>query len=293
MVWPRSRSRQILLAALATLLIPGWIALRAYRDERRCFIPVRHEPRIGLAGFEIPELRDVSFTTRAGVRLSGVFAPPRNHATVILTHGSNGERSDLLPEARILSRAGFGVLAFDWPGHCQSEGTIQWGADERAALTAAIELLERTPGVDATKLGAFGFSMGGYVTAQVAAQDPRLRAVALASSPSDPLEHLYWEYRRLGVLRQWPALLALKVSGMPLQELVPQQVIGQISPRPLLLIAGREDPIVPNWMTRKLFDAAREPKRLFLVPGAGHGGFAEADPAGYRMQLVTFFEQLL
>ena len=156
-----------------------------------------------------------------------------------------------------------------------------------------MDFLERTPGVDPSKLGAFGFSMGGYITAQVAAQDTRLRAVALASSPNDALEHLHWEYRRFGVLRQWPALLALKVSGMPVDELVPQQTIAQVAPRPLLFIAGRKDELVPNWMTRKLYDAAREPKRLLLVPNAGHGGYAEADPGGYPTQLVAFFERLL
>jgi uncharacterized protein len=287
------RSSHLALAALALLLVPAWVALRAYLDERRCFVPVRHEPRVSTPNFQIEGLRDVSFAAPGGPSLSGVFAPPRNQAAVILTHGSNGERSDLLPEARLLTRAGFGVLAFDWPGHCRSDGPIHWGAGERAALTAAIDFLEKEPGVDRTKLGAFGFSMGGYITAQVAASDARLRAVALASSPNDPLEHLYWEYRRWGVLRQWPALLALELGGMPLHEQVPQSIIARIAPRPLLLVAGREDELVPNWMTRKLFDAAQEPKRLLLVPNAGHGGYADADPGGYPEQLVRFFEGML
>lgn len=291
--WPRSRSGRATLAALAVLVVPGWIALRAYLDERRCFIPVQHPPRVGAADSDIPGLRDVSFSTPAGVVLRGVFAAPRNRAAVVLTHGSNGERSDVLPEARLLSQAGFGVLAFDWPGHGLSVGTIAWGAPERAALASALDFIAMQPGVDPARLGAFGFSMGGYITAQVAASDLRLRAVALASSPNDALEHLRWEYRQLGALRQWPALLALRMSGMNTQELIPQHVIAAISPRLLLLIGGREDQIVPNWMTQKLFAAAREPKQLLLVPNAGHGGFLAADAAGYSQQLLSFFDALL
>lgn len=293
MLWPRSRTSRALLAVAAVLLVPAYIALRAYRDERRCFIPVQHEPRVKAADAGIVGLRDVTFASSAGATLRGVFAPSSNGAAVVLTHGSNGERSDVLPEARLLHRAGFGVLAFDWPGHGLSTGTLEWGGSERAALASALDFLATQPGVDAARLGAFGFSMGGYITAQLAARDTRLRAVALASSPGDPVEHLYWEYRRFGVLRQWPALLALRASGMNTEELLPQRVIADVAPRPLLLIAGRDDQIVPTWMTEKLFAAAREPKQLLLVPNAGHGGYLEADEPSYSQQLLRFFEALL
>jgi alpha-beta hydrolase superfamily lysophospholipase len=292
-LWLRSLPGGAVLAAAAVLLVPGYVALRAYCDERRIFLPVRHEPRVTVARSRIPGLRDVSFSTPTGVVLRGVFAPSRNRAAVVLTHGSNGERSDVLPEARLLSQAGFGVLAFDWPGHCLSGGTIAWGAPERAALASALDFVAVQPGVDPARLGAFGFSMGGYITAQVAARDLRLRAVALASSPNDALEHLRWQHRQLGALRRWPALLALRVSGMNIEELVPQRVVGEIAPRPLLIIGGRDDQIVPNWMTEKLFAAAGEPKQLLLLPNAGHGGFLDSNAAHYSQQLISFFNALL
>lgn len=290
--WMRSLKVQLGLVACLALLYPASVAFRAYRDERRCFIPVRHEPRLSLAEFAIPGLRDVSFSTPAGTTLRGVFAPPQNGATVILTHGARGERSDLKPEARLLSGAGFGVLAFDWPGHGQSDGDIEWGAGERLALSSALAWLSTQPEVDAARMGAFGFSMGGHTVTQVAARDPRLRAVALAGTPPDPLVHLHWEYRRLGALRRWPARLALMVSGMKTDEQVPEQVIEQIAPRPVLLIAGKADDLVPTWMTERLFAAAHEPKALLVVPQAGHGGYVEASPVEYSQRLVQFFEVL-
>ncbi len=290
--WMRSRKVQLGLAACVALLVPARIAFRAYRDERRCFIPVRHEPRISLADFAIAGLRNVAFATPEGSTLRGVFAPPHNGATIVLAHGSLGEHSDLAPEARILCGAGFGVLAFDWPGHGQSDGKIEWGATERRALSSALSWLSVQPGVDAKRLGAFGFSMGGHTVTQVAAVDPRLRAVVIASTPPDSLVHLHWEYRQYGPLSRWPARLALLVSGMNTDEQMPEQVIGQIAPRPLWLLGGVEDDLVPNWMTERLFAAAREPKALYLVPKAGHGGYAEASPVEYPARLVKFFEVL-
>jgi len=282
-----------MLAAIVFPVWPAWIAFRSYRAERRGFVARRRAPRLTSAEFEIAELRDVSFQSRSGDLLSGVFAPSSNGAAVILTHGAGGERSDLADEAKLLSDAGFGVLTFDWPGHGQSEGQIRWGEPERNALAGALDWLSAQPSIDSARIGALGFSMGGYVTAQVAARDTRLKAVALAGTPHDPVEHTQWEYRRWGIVSQWPALLGVRVGGMNVRERVPEHVVKDIAPRPLLIISGDQDDLVPPWIAQRLFDAARAPKVFLDVPGAGHGGYAGAAPNLYSPALVTFFARLL
>lgn len=279
-------------------LPPAWMAFaapalavawQAYRNERRSFAVRRHPPRLNVVEFGVAGLSEVGFRSRTGERLGAYYAPSRTGAVVVLAHGACGERSDLAAEARLLAAAGLGVLAFDWPGHGRSEGAIRWGEGERQALLGALDWLGQKPGVDSRRLGAFGFSMGGYVVAQVAATDPRLRAVALAGTPHDASEHTRWEYRRGGWLRQWPALLALRAAGMKLDELVPERVVAAIAPRALLLIAGAEDRVVPPWIAERLERAAREPKRLLVVRGAAHGGYYAADPATYGRTLCDFF----
>jgi uncharacterized protein len=284
------RKRGFALLALGALAVPALlVALHAYRSERQIFRPRSHAPRMGLQELRIPGLIEASFPSRSGDRLRGYYAPSRSGAAVVLVHGSGGERSDLADEARVLAEAGLGVLLFDWPGHGESEGPITWGDSERQALAGALDWLSGRPGLDRGRLGAFGFSMGGYILAQVAATDPRVRAVALAGAPHDPREHTRWEYRRLGWLRQWPALLALRVSGMQLDELVPERIVDRIAPRRLLLIAGSEDTAVPPWMSERLYRAAREPKRLLVIRGAGHGGYYEAGAETYARALIDFF----
>jgi dipeptidyl aminopeptidase/acylaminoacyl peptidase len=282
-----------MLAAVLFPVWPAWIAFRSYRAERRGFVPKRHAPRLSTEAFAIPRLSAVSFQASNGNRLSGVFAPSRNGAAVLLTHGAGGERSDVADEARILSNAGFGVLAFDWPGHCQSDGVIRWGEPEREALAGALDWLSEQPSIDPARIGALGFSMGGYIVAQSAARDPRLKVVALAGTPHNPVEHTKWEYRRWGVFSQWPALLGVLRGGMKLGELVPARVINEIAPRPVLIISGDEDELVPPWIAKLLFDAACDPKVFLAVPGAGHGHYTEAAPALYPPALVSFFARLL
>jgi len=268
------------------------VAGLAFVTERRAFRPHRHAPAKSLRDFDMQGGMAVSFPSRSGERLSGYYAPPRQGAAVVLAHGSCGERSDLFDEARILARAGFGVLIFDFPGHGESEGAVSWDAAAREALSGAFDWLAEQPGVDPARLGAFGFSMGGYTVAQVAATDSRLRAVVLAGTPHDAAEHTRWEYRRGGWLRQGPALLAARLSGLRFDELVPERVLDRVAPRPLLVVTGSRDRAVPPWMAERLYSAAREPKRLLVVEGARHGDYSEASGATYARELCDFFATL-
>ncbi len=52
-------------------------------------------------------------------------------------------------------------------------------------------------------------------------------------------------------------------------EYEPASYIARISPTPLLLVAAREDHLVPFDMTARAYEAALEPKRLLVLPG-GH-----------------------
>jgi fermentation-respiration switch protein FrsA (DUF1100 family) len=79
---------------------------------------------------------------------------------------------------------------------------------------------------------------------------------------------------------------------MKTDELVPERVIGEIAPRPVLLIRGSSDEHVPRWITDRLLRAAREPKQALEIAGAGHGGFAQAEPERYRRALLDFFSVL-
>jgi uncharacterized protein len=184
----------VVLIGLALLARMMWGHYRAVLHD---FDPapgsaiLAHPEQTGIDG-----LTAVGFTSSSGDRIAGWYVPSRNRAAVIVTHGTNADRSSMLDEIRLLSRAGFGVLAFDWPGDGESGGEVRWGSGERNALSAAIDWLEQQPDVARGKLGAFGFSMGGYFTIQVAAADPRLRAVVIAAAPTSFLAYTRARHRQ-------------------------------------------------------------------------------------------------
>jgi dipeptidyl aminopeptidase/acylaminoacyl peptidase len=277
---------------LSTALVTG-VATRAYEAERLNFEPsppgdlLNHPELTGIRA-----LRNIEFRSADSTQLAGWFAPASNGATVLLLHGTNGDRSSLLWETQALARAGFGVLAFDWPGYGVSQGSVHWGNGERSALSAAVTWLVDEANVDPRRIGALGFSNGGYILAQVAASDPRLRAIALLATPADILEQARWEYRRYGPFSWVPAWWALERSGM-LGDPPPERVLQDVAPRPVFIIGGSADQTVPEPMVRELYGAAREPKRLWIVPGARHGHYDVAAPMAYRSQLIDFFTHAL
>jgi pimeloyl-ACP methyl ester carboxylesterase len=208
---------------------------------------------------------------------------------VLLLHGSGGDRAQVLPEAKILASEGFGVLALDWPGHGESAGEVRWADGERAAVAAAVDWLAARR----ERIGAYGFSMGGYVLAQVAATDRRIEAVALAGTPSSVLRQSRWQWERWSVVSQWPARLALDRGGLRLSDPQPGEVVAALSPRPLLVIGATRDFLVPSFMAHELHDAAGAPRELYLVDAAIHGGYHAVAPTEYAARLAGFYRRAL
>ncbi len=278
----------VMLTGVGTLLCLG-VAVRSYWSERSFYVPHLSDPMPRASAAGIEGLTEVVFTSEKGDTLYGWYAPHRNTASIVLLHGSSSDRRSVLVEARALARAGFGVLLFDWPGHGESQGSIQMGAAERFALKAALDWLTRRPEVDASRIGALGVSMGGYILAQVAADDARVKAAILVSAPHDLRAQTLYEYRGWGPLSQQPAILAQRAHGVGLDDRNARDSIGDFAPRPLLVIAGAEDPVVPPESPWMLARATGPSARVWVVPGAGHVDFAKVAPLAYPRRVVEFF----
>ena len=281
----------ILLVLLLLLLLAALIAFRSYQREAAAFEPRRYEITLDEA-VGLPDPREVAFEAITGT-VKGWYSRSTNGAAIVLVHGSAGDRRDVLGEAALLASEGYGVLLVDMPGHGESSGDVDWSDGGRSAVVAALDFLSIQPDVDPGRLGALGTSMGGFTVAQVAATDERLEAVALLGAPHDQDEVTRWENRRYGPLSEIPALWAMERGGLPRNERPPIDEINDISPRAVLVVGGSDDHLVTPDFTRRLFDAAGQPKDLVLIDNAGHGDYLEAGGDAFRDTLLRFFDDYL
>jgi dipeptidyl aminopeptidase/acylaminoacyl peptidase len=289
----------VLCAVGAGALFACYIAARSYLNERKDYMrtpsPVlARQPALA----KITGLQEISFSAPSAnapgaASVAAWYAPPTTtRAAVILVHGVDAERTSLLFETRILAQAGFGVLALDLPGQGASGGKTEWGIPERRAISAAVDWLSQRREVDPQRIGAFGLSMGAYVLAQTAVLDTRIAAVILAATPNDVVEFNWLATRGWGWLSQYPTYWALRAAGTPI-DFVPKDILGRLAPRPVLIVQGELDPLVPPWMAQQLFAAARQPKELYLIAGAHHADYSLIDPVNYRARLCNFFARTL
>jgi fermentation-respiration switch protein FrsA (DUF1100 family) len=289
---PPVRGVRGLLAALVAVaaLFAGSVAVRSAQGELRSLEPSPHPvPRPSNDPW-LAAASDVALTTPSGIVMRGWHFASRNGAAVVLVHGSDADRTQLLPEARILTTAGYGVLMFDLSGSGESGGQKRRG-DEPDLIRLAIDALMTSPDVHPGQIGAYGFSSGAALLSGVVASDERVRAVVLAGCYTDTESHVRHDYGRWGWLSGEPALWAARWAG--LVPVHPLEVVPSIAPRPLFFIAGDADPIVPYAHSKRLYEAAREPKELWIVHGAKHGRYADVAPDEYARRLVAFFDRAL
>ncbi|WP_244224728.1 alpha/beta hydrolase [Corallococcus sicarius] len=236
--------------------------------------------------------REVTLRTEDGVELRGWYVPSRNRAAWVLAHGLSQTRVDLLPEARVLRDAGYGVLLFDLRAHGQSGGdTSTWGDKERLDVRAALEFARTQPDVDPARVGALGFSIGSAAVAEVAAKDEKVAAVVLLSPFNTLWLAAAYDFRRFGVVTQTGALVPFWRRGIQLEEVRTIDAVERIRPRPLLIIAGTEESGQPLLDT--LFTQVGPYAQTWRIPGASHGNFTATAPEEYPRRLRAFAEGAL
>lgn len=264
-LWKRGRdiiTRETAYALLVALLFMGGVLFFGLRwiETSITFHPVRYNP--GETWTPPKGGEDVWFTTPDNVRLHGWFVHSQHQpsaATVIFFHGNGGNINNLGWLGEELAARGFDVLLFDYRGYGQSDGAVTGEQGIYSDADAAYDYVLKERGVSPERLVLYGQSLGTTAVADVASRRT-CGAIILESglsSASDMAASIFpWLPRRLHGFGQNRFESARKLSAVRC---------------PVLVTHGDPDPTIPTEQGRKLFAAANEPKKLIIIPGAGHG----------------------
>lgn len=241
---------------------------------------------------------NVTFPTTDGLSLRGWFVPASRTdapAIVYAPATAHDQRSglSLVPA---FHRAGYHVLLFSYRGHALSDGQrlqFTYGDAESRDVDAAIRFLQETLGI--RQVGVIGHSVGAVSAILSAARNPAAGAV-VAVAPFNCVAEVWQTSSPAWVpefVLDWTLWVTEKTRGFRRDEVCPLKVVDQIAPRPLLLIHGTADRRITEEQVRRLYAAAAEPKSLWLVEGATHGGIRSPILDDLAPEVIAFFDGAL
>src|SRR5229473_3557770 len=252
----------------------------------------------------------VTFSS-AGLEISGVvhvpsgLRPSERRAAFLVLHGfgSNKTSSNTMQPTKVLSDLGYVVLRFDMRGCGDSEGEfgrvicLEQVEDTRSALS----FLAQHPSVDPARIGVIGSSFGGAVAVYAGGVDER-KFRGQHKSPQDwerftamlkeGREHRIRTGKSLVVPRYDIVpipphlrnnLAANSIHAFPAEtaqsmfDFRADEVVGNIAPRPLLLLHAANDSVTPTEQSIELFKRAGQPSELHLISDADHFMFGEGN----------------
>ena len=249
----------VVIGCAAFFLGLRWLeSLMTFRPERMTATEMKKTPQ----GAE-----QVWFNSTDGTRLNGWFFESQTKpatATIVFFHGNGGNISNVGWLAQRFAKHGFNVLLFDYRGYGASQGEPSRESDLYADGDAAVEFVIKQKGVRPEQIALYGQSLGTAVVADVASRG-NFGAVVLesgfSSASSLATTAVPWLPRFLHFLGKNRFESARKLRNVK---------------SPILIAHGDPDGTIPTVEGRLLFDSANEPKKLLIVPGAGHVVFGSA-----------------
>ena len=287
-----------LIAAVAGWIVAPWFLHPVRRDITPDLIQQAD------ATFSQMGTRRENFDVRApdGILLRGwkVRSAKPSGDWVLVFHGVADNRMGVLEHSRILLLAGYDVVMMDARAHGASEGSMAtYGWLERNDTRAIIDALEAVE--HPRHLFALGESMGAGIALQSAAVEPRIEAVVAEASFASLREASY-DYaglRRSPLLGKtffapgtWTMIYhAESLARLPASEVSPEKAVAT-RPFPVLLICDGNDVALPCRHTQRIYDAARGPKQMWVVPGAFHTAALGYEPAEFRRRVLAFYDSV-
>jgi pimeloyl-ACP methyl ester carboxylesterase len=237
--------------------------------------------------------------TTDGVRLAGWYVPSTKGAAVVLLHGAGSTRSNVLPQAAVLARHGFGVLMVDARGHGDSGGqAMDFGWDGDADVAAATAYLATRPDVRPGQIGAVGLSMGGEEAIGATRSNGVLRAVVAEGATGRMAGDDAWLSDRHGLRGAFQEQLERVqdwVTDVLTSASVPSSLHGAVHAsgraRYLLITAGN----VSNERNAADYVATAAPERVevWTVEGANHTAGLRTAPEEWEGRVTTFLDEVL
>lgn len=240
---------------------------------------------------------------------------------IVAVHGGGRDRREWLPHVGYWVNSGMEVLLYDSSEHGISDGAdlgLGFGYREHFDTVGAIRFAKGQLGWD--KLVVVGTSVGGSSSLLATAKEPLADGV-IAENPFYDYEPFFIKIyndilgsgsfggRDASKYGSLVNLVKMIAQPLPLESYIasvatftrwwigaagqdgPIQVIKQIAPRPVYLIHGTDDEMIPPEHSSLLYKAAEEPKQIWIAENGKHADIRRFYPKEYEQKFIQFIEK--
>ncbi len=294
----------VVLAVLLFGFVFGWVPyfLGGVVTTRRYVYNDRENAGLTPASFDLP-FEEVTFQARDGVPLKGWWVgAPQPRGTVVLVHGLNRSRIEMVKKVPFLHDRGWNALLFDLRHHGASGGDVSsFGYFEKEDARAAVALARAR---SAGPVVLWGISLGAATATLAAADDPDVAGLVCDStyrSLRDTVAH-HLELARswawwMRLVPSWPVGAEVlfwigRQGGFDVDAVDVRAAAARLAGRPCLFVCNSGDERMPAEIAFELKAAAGDRARVLVVPGHSHGGAYRDATAAYQSAVAQVLDEV-
>jgi predicted alpha/beta-fold hydrolase len=277
------------LAFFAVLAISAIAGFLVYRIVK----PQRSSSEISLASFpghpEVVDFQVPELGKREGWFFPGLRAAP----TIVLCHGYESSRGELLTLVSALQEHQYNAFVFDFAAHGANGGLTTLGYREADELRKAVDLLAARNDLDPTRFGLWGYNLGAYAALREAENDKRIRALVLDSVYDEPEQMVKVGVERNG-LGTFPFMIRSTqlsfgyLNNAHRHDPPLSTKLLALNGVPTLFIQAQDDPELAE-TTREMFLKAPEPREQAIIAHGNFVGLSDQEKRDYENRVVSFF----
>ena len=273
----------------------------AFVPSRKTFLSHTTSPAVAKAQHWLAQTTKTTWhqTTPDGLKLVAAYVPAAKSTlkTVVVAHGYMGTKEKMARQIKLFHDAGFNVLAPDDRGHGQSTGnTIGYGYQDRGDYLRWLNQVIKRVGRH-SQIALYGESMGGATVMYLSGEQlpSQVKVIVEDCGYTSIMDELAAQAKAMYNLPRYPLVptVALTASLKAKYNVFQASTIAALhhNTRPIFFIHGAQDNFVPTAMVHREYAATSAPKKLWVVPKAGHAQSLAKAPAEYRQRVIGWIDR--
>lgn len=241
---------------------------------------------------------DISIPVGNRESLAAWFVPsPGADQTILICHGAGANKGNFIWFLPPLAHRGFNLVLFDFRAHGGSAGrTCTYGLHEMHDVLAVANWLKTARPDQSRRIVGLGSSLGSLALIRAAATTPAIDALILDSPFVSPRALAHDHMGRIPILGSAFADVVLwwmsVWTGADFLRDGAEIEISKSAPRPIMVIHGDDDVIMPASHSRRLFELAAGPREIWMGPGP-HSNIITTEPEEYANRVMAFLQEHL